>query len=218
VTNARILIVDDHPLVREGLSARISAQAGLEVCGEADDVETALQMIHRHEPDLVIVDITLSSGHGLDLIKQARQRQNPPKMLVVSAHDETLLAPRVLRAGAQGYVNKQEAQQKVVDAITSVLRGEQYLSDQMTQQLVGSALNTRRPRAAGIEGLSDRELQIFEQIGRGRGTRAIAEDLQLSVHTVETHRENIRAKLGLRSGNELVRSAVQWVIESGSGS
>ncbi len=212
---ARILVVDDHPLIREGLAARIASQPDLEVCGEAADVDEALALVDREKPELVIVDLTLRGGHGLDLIKKAGQRRPPPKMLVLSAHDESLYAQRVLQAGALGYINKQEAQDHVIDAISVVLRGERYMSDGMLRRLAGSAIGPGKPRASGIESLSDREIEIFELIGCGRTTRTIAEQLHLSIHTVETHRENIRAKLGLRSGSELVRSAVQWVLEAG---
>lgn len=216
MTDAKVLIVDDHPLMREGLAARIGSQPGLELCGEASDADEALALIDREKPELVIVDLTLRSGHGLDLIKKASQRTPPPKMLVVSAHDETLYAQRVLKAGALGYINKQEAQQHVVDAITTVLRGERWLSENMTRQLLGKAIGTGQSKADGVDSLSDREIEIFELIGRGKKTRTIAEQLHLSIHTIETHRENIRAKLGLRSGSELSRAAVQWVLESGS--
>lgn len=215
---ARILVVDDHPLVREGLAARINAQPGLEVCGEAADVDEALALHDRIHPDLVIIDLALRTGHGLDLIKTIGQRKPSTKMLVISAHDESVFAERVIRAGALGYVSKQEAQEQVLDAISTVLRGERYVSDRLTRQLVGSALDFGASKANGVEGLSDRELEIFELIGRGKSTRAIADELHLSIHTIETHRENIRAKLKLRNGSELVRSAVQWVLESRSGS
>lgn len=210
---SKVLIVDDHPLVREGLAARIDAHPELEVCGEAGDVDEALALLDATHPELMIVDLTLRSGHGLDLIKKTAQRRPDTKMLVISAHDDTLFAERALRAGAAGYVNKQEAQEQVIDAIVSVLRGEHFVSDDLTRRLVGRAiLGPQEP--SGLERLSDRELQIFELIGRGDSTRSIAEQLHLSVHTVETHRENIRAKLNLQSGTALVRAAVQWVLES----
>jgi DNA-binding NarL/FixJ family response regulator len=218
VTVTRVLIVDDHPLVREGLAARIGSQRDLEVCGEAADVDGALALLDETRPDLMIVDLMLKSGHGLDLINKASRREPPPKMLVLSAHDESMFAARVIRAGAHGYVNKQEAQDKVLDAIAAVLRGELYVSAEFAQRLVGNPLGADAPEARGTERLSDRELEIFELIGRGRSTRSIAAELHLSIHTIETHRENIRAKLSLRNGSELTRFAVQWVLESRSGS
>lgn len=215
--STKVLIVDDHPLVREGLAARISSQPNLEVCGEAADVDEALALLDAAEPELMIVDLTLKSGHGLDLIKKASQRCPDTKILVISAHEEALFCERVLRAGAIGYVNKQEAQEKVIDAISTVLRGERFVSEEMTRRLVGKAIGNSS-ESSSIENLSDRELQIFELIGRGKSTRSIADQLHLSVHTIESHRENIRAKLNLHSGSELLRYAVQWVLELRSGS
>jgi DNA-binding NarL/FixJ family response regulator len=209
---AKILIVDDHPLVREGLAARISAQIDLEVCGEACDVDDALALLESTQPELMIVDLTLQHSSGLALIKKVHQVDPRTRMLVVSAHDESLLAERALRAGAHGYVNKQEAQGKVLDAIRTVLRGERYVSSIVTQRLLGHAVGGKRV-AGGVESLSNRELEIFELIGSGKSTRSIAEQLHLSVHTIETHRENIRIKLGVHNGIELVRHAVQWVLE-----
>jgi DNA-binding NarL/FixJ family response regulator len=210
---ARVLIVDDHPLVREGLAARISAQPDLEVCGEAADLDTGLAMIGTTRPALVILDLAFKHGSGLDLIKKIKARGSRPKVLVVSAYDEALFAERALRAGAQGYINKQELQGSVIEAIRKLLRGELFLSAEMTQQLAGQAFSGRNA-LQGIEALSDRELQIFQLIGRGMTTRAIAEELRLSVHTVESHRENIRLKLGLRNGTQLLQRAVLWSLES----
>jgi DNA-binding NarL/FixJ family response regulator len=209
---AKVLLVDDHPLVREGLAARIAMQPDLEVCGEAADVDEALALLDATDPAVVTVDITLKSGHGLDLIKKISGKKSRPRVLVVSAHDEALFAERALRAGAHGYVNKHEAQGTVIDAIRTVLRGERYLSAEVTRRLVDQAIAGGSKRR-GIESLSDRELEIFELIGDGESTSDIARRLHLSVHTVETHRENIRIKLNLRRGTELVRHAVQWVLE-----
>ena len=209
----RIALVDDHPLVREGLNARIGAQPDLQVCCEADDPETALALIRECKPDLVIVDVALRHGSGLELIKTLSATGNGPRILVVSAYDEELFAERMLRAGAHGYVNKQELHGSVLEAIRTVLAGEIYLSAGLAQRLASQAVSGRR-NTQGLEGLSDRELQIFELIGRGAGTRAIAAQLHLSVHTIESHREHIRAKLKLRSGTELLRRAVLWTLES----
>jgi DNA-binding NarL/FixJ family response regulator len=214
---ARVLIVDDHPLVREGLSAQISAQGDMTVCGEAADVDEALALLGSTKPTLIIIDLTLKTGHGLDLIRKVRQRDTQTretKMLVLTAHEDVIFAERALRAGAHGFVSKQEAQSEVIDAIRSVLGGERYLSDEITRKLVGRAIEPQ-PEPAGIERLSNRELEIFQLIGRGESTRSIAEQLHLSVHTVETHRENIRGKLNLRNGAQLVQRAVKWVLEKG---
>ena len=213
MTDSTILIVDDHPLVREGLSARISRESDLQVCGEAENVEDALALVESLNPTLIIVDITLKHGSGLTLIKQVAERKPQTKILVLSAHEESLFAERVLRAGANGYINKQEAQQQIINAIRTILSGERYLSASITNALVGQAIDGK-PQARSIENLSDRELEIFGLIGRGQSTRSIAKQLNLSIHTIETHRENIRAKLNLRNGSELMQRAVQWVLES----
>jgi DNA-binding NarL/FixJ family response regulator len=209
-----VAIIDDHPLVREGLAARIHAQPDMEVCGEADDIESAMQLIVSKRPALVIVDIALRNCHGIDLIKRIVASGIDVKMLVVSAYDESLFAERALRAGALGYINKQELQGKVIDALRCVLRGERYLSTAMAQRLIAQAIGSRvSPGATGM--LSDRELQIFQMIGRGKSTREIAHELSISVHTIDSHREHIRAKLDLHSGTELIQRAVQWHLENG---
>lgn len=209
-----IAIVDDHPLVREGLTARICAQPDMEVCGEADDIESAMELIVSRRPSLVIVDIALRDGHGIDLIKRIVGAGINTRMLVVSAYDESLFAERALRAGALGYINKQELQGKVVEALRTVLRGERYLSSAMAQRLIAQAIGSKAAQG-GTEALTDRELQIFQLVGRGKSTREIANELNVSVHTIDSHREHIRSKLDLRSGTELIQRAVQWHIENG---
>jgi DNA-binding NarL/FixJ family response regulator len=212
-TCARVLIMDDHPLVREGLAARISTQPDLEVCGKASDVEEALALIHETRPAVTIVDLALRDSHGLDLIKQVRAEGLQTRMLVVSAYDESLYAERCIRAGAYGYVHKQELQEEVIAAIRAGLRGERYLSANLMRRLADRALDGDQGEGV-VERLTDRELQIFELIGRGAGTRAIAEQLHVSIHTIETHRENIRAKLSLSTGRELMQHAVRWVLSN----
>ena len=209
-----VAIVDDHPLVREGLAARISAQPDMEVCGEAADIESALELIVTKRPSLAIVDIALRNGHGIDLIKRIVAAGVSTRMLVVSAYDESLFAERALRAGALGYINKQELQGQVVEALRTVLRGERYLSAVMAQRLIAQAIGSKVAHG-GAETLTDRELQIFQLIGRGKSTREIAQELSISVHTIDSHREHIRAKLDLHSGTELIQRAVQWHIEHG---
>jgi DNA-binding NarL/FixJ family response regulator len=209
-----IAIVDDHPLVREGLAARIADQPDMEVCGEADGIESALELILAKRPALVIVDIALRDGHGIDLIKRIVAAGVNTRMLVVSAYDESLFAERALRAGALGYINKQELQGKVVEALRTVLRGERYLSSAMAQRLIAQAIGSKAAQG-GTEALTDRELQIFQLVGRGKSTREIANELNVSVHTIDSHREHIRAKLDLRNGTELIQRAVQWHIENG---
>jgi DNA-binding NarL/FixJ family response regulator len=212
MARAKVLIVDDHPLVRQGLAARIAGEPDLEVCGEASGVDEALALLDATEPALVIVDLMLKAGHGLTLVKKVAQRAPRTKILVLSAHEEALFGERSIRAGAHGYVNKQEAQEKIIAAMRAVLRGERFLSAETIQRLIGRAAGTRS-KEKGIESLSDRELEVFELIGRGKSTRSIAQKLHLSVHTIESHRENIRAKLSLQNGAELVQRAVQWVLE-----
>jgi DNA-binding NarL/FixJ family response regulator len=209
-----VAIVDDHPLVREGLAARISAQPDMEVCGEAADIESALELIVTKRPSVAIVDIALRNGHGIDLIKRIVAAGVNTRMLVVSAYDESFFAERALRAGALGYINKQELQGQVVEALRTVLRGERYLSAAMAQRLIAQAIGSRVAHG-GTETMTDRELQIFQLIGRGKSTREIAQELNVSVHTIDSHREHIRAKLDLHNGTELIQRAVQWHIESG---
>ncbi len=213
---ARILIVDDHPIVREGLAARINRQEGLEVCGEAEDVADAFELVKTQNPDLVVVDLSLKSGQGMDLIKKIKARGLETKILVSSMYDESLYAERVLRAGALGYINKQELSEKIIDAIHDVLAGKIYLSKNMTERLLQRAVGSPPQLIqAPIDALSNRELEIFKMIGKGMTTRQIAGELHLSIKTVETHRENIKGKLDLPNSAELAREAVQWVMENG---
>lgn len=208
----RVLIVDDHPLVREGLAARIGAHPDLEVCGAAASAEEALGLVRSARPALLLIDLALRGSSGLDLIRQIRSRGADPRILVVSAYDEGLFAERALRAGADGYINKQELQVSVIEAIRIVMRGERFVSTAVTRHLADRAL--ARECAPGPAVLTDRELQVFELIGRGRATREIAAELRLSVHTIESHREKIRLKLNLRNGTELQQRAVLWALEN----
>jgi len=212
----RILIVDDHPLVREGLAARIAPQPDMEVCGEAAGVDEALAQVKATSPDLVVVDIQLAESHGMDLIKEIHGRFPSVKMLVVSAFDESLYAERALRAGAHGYINKRELQDNVIDAFRSVLDGQSYLSSKMTQQLVGQAIGGKDSSEGDpVRRLSNRELEVFELIGQGKTTAVIARQLQLSPHTIDSHREKIKRKLNVKTANELHREATQWMLENG---
>jgi len=211
---AKILIVDDHPMVREGLTMRISTQPDLAVCGEAATEEEALSRVQQTSPDLVIVDISLKSGHGLEVIKQVKSRYPAVKMLVLSGYQESLYAERALRAGALGYLNKQESNDKVLDAIRTVLRGQRYISPEIAQRLVAQALGDTNETQAPVECLTNRELEIFRMVGEGMTSGAIANSLFLSTHTIDTHRENIKRKLNLKNAGELTRAAVQWVLEN----
>jgi len=214
-TCARIMIVDDHPMMRDGLTMRISSQADMEVCGEAATEDEAVELVKQISPDLVIVDISLQSGNGIELIKRIKALNPTVKMLVVSAFQESLYAERALRAGALGYLNKQESNERVIHAIRTVMKGERYASEELTQRLVAQALGKRCETQSPIEQLTDRELEIFRLIGAGLSTGAVAEQLFLSTHTIDTHRENIKRKLGAKSGAELNRLAIQAVLEGG---
>jgi DNA-binding NarL/FixJ family response regulator len=210
----RVLIVDDHPLVRLGLAELIAADPELEVCGEAATAEEALSQVEATSPHVVIVDLSLKSGHGIDLIEQIKARHEHVKMLVSSIHDESLFAERVLRAGAMGYVNKEEDTESVIEAIHQVLQGKIYLSESMSNRLLKTVVDGEPLAEDPIKSLSNRELEVFEMIGEGLTTKQIAKKLHLSPKTVETHREKIKTKLNVANSTELSHRAVQWVMES----
>lgn len=210
----RIFIVDDHPLVREGLRARIGLEEGMEICGEAESAAAALASLVRAKPDVVIVDLGLGDSHGLRLIETIRSSDSKVKILVLSAYSEALYGERALRSGADSYVNKQQAPSCLVEAIRATAAGKRYLSKELSERLLGLLLDGHKGGAPGVRALSPRELEVFELIGGGKSTREIAAQLRLSVHTVETHREKLRAKLLLRNGRELTQAAVRWVLEN----
>ena len=209
---ARILIVDDHPLVRAGFAQLIGDCPDLEVCGEAGDMAEAMRQIEATRPDLAIIDLSLAGGSGLDLIERVHARDEGLLMLVASMHDETLYAERVLAAGARGYINKQEAQDRIILAIRQVLNGKVYLSPAMTERALNGMVDTGAEKR-DIDSLSNRELQVFELIGRGHSASRIAEQLNLSVKTIETHQAHVKKKLGLDSAHELTQRAIRWVME-----
>ncbi len=211
---AKILIVDDHSMVREGLRLRISAFPDLDVCGEASTEDEAIELVKQTNPNLVIVDISLKCGHGIELIKRIKSIAPNVKMLVSSGFQESLYAERALRAGALGYLNKQDSGEKVIEAIRTVLSGERYISAAITQRLVSHALGIRADSTDPIDLLTDRELEVFRMIGNGKTSGAIAEELFLSTHTIDTYRENIRRKLGVKNAAEFSRYAVQFFLES----
>lgn len=208
----RILIVDDHPLVRLGFAQLLSDEEDLVVCGEAESAAEGLRLVGELAPDLVVIDLSLKGTSGLELIKQVRSRRPDLPMLVCSMHDESLFAERALRAGAQGYIGKREAPEDLVTAARAVLAGERYLSPRFAARLEAAGLGPREDLPEPVAVLSDRELEVFELIGRGHGTREIAERLGLAVKTVETYRENIKEKLLIESAPELARRAVTWVL------
>lgn len=211
---ARILIIDDHPLVRTGFAQLIGDAPDLEVCGEAGSMSDGLDLAISLKPDLAIIDLSLAGGSGLDLIDHIKARDPDILMLVASMHDEELYAERVLAAGARGYVNKQEAQDRIVQAIRLVLSGKVYLSERMTERMISGMIGGNSEKR-DIDTLSNRELQVFELIGQGISTSKMANHLNLSVKTIETHQAHIKQKLGLSSAHELTHRAVRWVIEEG---
>jgi DNA-binding NarL/FixJ family response regulator len=212
---SRVLLVDDHPLVRRGLAEVISREPDLEACGEAGDVQEAITAVDRIKPDLVVIDLTLRAGHGLELIEMLKGREPQVKMLVSSMHDEMLFAERVLRAGAMGYVSKQEPPETLLRAIRQVLSGEVYLSPRMTNRLLHRVASGQSSQEDPVQCLSNREIEVYEMIGQGLTIQQIAQRLHLSPKTVETHREKVKQKLNLKSSAELNRRAVQWVLERG---
>ena len=213
---SRVFIVDDHAMFREGLRQLIEYDLGLTVCGDAPDAATAREGIRQSNPDVVIVDITLADSSGLDLVKTLRTDYEDLPVLVVSMHEESLYAERALRAGAMGYVMKNEPAKTVMAAIHSVLRGEIYLSRKMSSSVIARFMRgeTEKPMSP-LDLLSDRELEVFRLLGQGKGTRQIAQDLGLSIPTIQSFRNRIKEKLNLKTAPELVLHAIQWV-QSGS--
>ncbi len=208
----QILIVDDHPIVRQGLAQLINHEEDLSVCGQAEDAPAALKIIKQLGPDLVVVDISLKETSGMELIKDIKTQYPDLPVLALSMHDESLFAERALRAGAKGYIMKAEATENVVTAIRKVLNDELYLSDRMQNKMVRKLVGEKPgPGASAIDSLSDRELEVFLLIGQGYGTRQIAEKLYLSAKTIETYRAHLKDKLDLANSTELLQYAIQWV-------
>jgi DNA-binding NarL/FixJ family response regulator len=206
----KIMLVDDHPVLREGLAQLINQEPDLTICGQYDDAARAFAAMETECPDLVIIDLSLKGSSGLELVKNSRASHPKLLILVLSMHDETLYAERVLRAGAAGYIMKQEASEKILGAIRRVLHGDIYLSEKMGSKLMHQLIGGKsREVASALERLSDRELEVFGLIGQGKGTRQIAEHLHLSVKTIESHRAHIKEKLNLKDANELVHTAIR---------
>jgi DNA-binding NarL/FixJ family response regulator len=209
----RVFVVDDHPIVRQGLALLINREQDLVVCGEAEDAQSAMQSVTVVRPDIMVVDISLNGPDGLDLLKDIRMRHPDLPVLILSMHDESIYAERALRAGAQGYIMKQEATEKVLVALRRILSHEIYVSERianrMLQRYIGSPTSER---PSSVADLTDRELEVFRLIGEGHSTRQIAEELHISVKTVESYQAHIKEKLSLRSARELVQHAIQWSI------
>jgi DNA-binding NarL/FixJ family response regulator len=208
-----VFVVDDHPIVRQGLTLLINQEEDLAVCGEAEEMHSALSAIQATRPDILIVDISLNGPDGLELLKNVRITSSRLPILILSMHDESIYAERALRAGANGYIMKQEATEKVLVALRRILSGEIYVSDRIANSMLRHYVRGANPSEhSSIADLTDRELEVFRLIGEGHGTRQIAEALHLSVKTVESYQAHIKEKLSLRSARELVQHAVQWNV------
>jgi DNA-binding NarL/FixJ family response regulator len=210
---SRVFVVDDHPIVRQGLALLINQETDLAVCGEAEEAHSALRKIAECDPDIVVVDISLSGPDGLEIIKTIRATSSSLPVLVLSMHEETVYAERALRAGANGYIMKQEATDTVLVALRRILNREIYVSERIANKLLRQYISgTATTKKSPIAELTDRELEVFRLIGEGHGTRQIADELHLSVKTVESYQAHIKDKLSLRTGRELVQHAIQWAI------
>ena len=214
--HSRIMIVDDHPIFRKGLAQLIGEESDMEVCGEAEDVPEAKKLFERLKPDMVIVDLSLKGASGLELIKYIHDLTPGRPVLVISMHDEQVYAERALKAGARGYIMKQEMTGKVVTAIRQVLNGKMFFSEDIVDSILGRvAVDSTTVHKDPVSTLSDRELEVFTFIGRGLGRKEMAEALNVSIKTIGTYREKIKEKLTIRSSPELAKRAVEWVQSQG---
>jgi len=212
----RVFLVDDHPVTRQGLTVLINQEPDLIVCGHADSAPVALQMMQKIEPDIAVVDITLKTTSGIELLKNVHALLPDLPVLIMSMHDEGLYGERALRAGAKGYIMKHEASDRILDAIRCVLEGDLYLSTQMKEKMLHRLVRSKKNEVVfSIDTLSDREMEVFQLIGNGFGTREIAEKLNLSIKTIDSYREHLKLKLRLDNGPDLVRHAIQWVRSEG---
>ena len=214
---SRVFVVDDHPIVRQGLALLINRESDLAVCGEAEDAQSAIQTVATVKPDIMVVDISLNGPDGLDLLKDVRMRFPELPVLILSMHDESIYAERALRAGAQGYIMKQEATEKVLVALRRILGHEIYVSERIANRMLQRYIGgPAADRPSSVADLTDRELEVFRLIGEGHSTRQIAEELHISVKTVESYQAHIKEKLSLRTARELVQHAIQWSISEKS--
>lgn len=214
-TATKVLIVDDHPVVREGLAMHLATQPDLEVCGEAEDVPGALALLATIHPDVAIIDISLKNGNGLELVRRIRDRYDAVRILVWSMYPENLYAERALRAGAQGYLNKGKATHHVLEAVRAIVQGKVYVSGDLADRLLHGVVGHKVQKdQSPIDSLSDRELEVFQRIGEGMTTEFIAEKMHVSPKTVETFRARIKEKLGVSNMTELIQRAAQWVLET----
>lgn len=209
----RVLLVDDHELVRAGMAELIEAESDLSVCGEAGEAPTAMRLVAETQPHVVVIDLMLQEGSGIELIKQIKAVDPTIRMVVCSMHDDKLYAERTLQAGAMAYVNKQEPAERILEAIRSVLADRVFVNDEIADRILRRAAKRDEPTpVSAVETLSDRELEVLELIGAGLTTRQIAEKLHLSVKTIDTYREHLKAKLNLDSATSLVRYAFAWSL------
>jgi DNA-binding NarL/FixJ family response regulator len=211
---AKVLIVDDHPVVREGLAMHLATQPDLEVCGEAQDLPGALALLESARPDVAIIDISLKNSNGIELIRRIRSCHDAVRILVWSMYPENLYAERALRAGAQGYLNKGQATHHVLDAVRAILQGRVYVSGELADHLLQRVVGQKSEGGSPIDRLSDRELEAFQHMGEGMTTESIARKMHVSPKTVETFRSRIKEKLGITNLTELIQRAAQWVVES----
>jgi len=210
-----ILIVEDHPLFRAMLVQLINAESGMKVCCEADNIQDALNLIEKNIPDAAIIDLTLQGMSGLDLIKQLKASDQLIPVLVISMHDESLYAERALRAGARGYISKQEAPEEVVKAIRKVLEGQIHVSARVSGMILERLADTgKHMQLSGMDALSDREIEVFQLIGRGLNSHQISEQLKVGKSTVDSYRARIKEKLGIKSAAELYQRGAQWLIDN----
>ncbi|MEO6788090.1 MAG: response regulator transcription factor [Chthoniobacteraceae bacterium] len=213
----RILLVEDHPMFRDQLASLIGSEPDMEVCGQADNIRDAMEIAQRTKPDVAIVDVTLKGVSGLEFIKDLRAQDVQIPILVLSMHEESLYAERVLQAGARGYVSKSQPSSEVMKAIRKVMMGDVYLSEDVTTSLLKRMADRGATSAGiGVQSLTDRELEIFQMIGRGHNMAAIAQNMNLSPSTVETYRTRIRGKLGVKNAAALYSVAATWVRDKGS--
>ena len=216
-TKKRIMVVDDHPIIRQGLALLINRESDFVVCGEAEEAKGAMHVLASSRPDVLIVDISLNGPDGLDLLKTIRSTHPTLPVLILSMHDESIYAERALRAGANGYIMKQEATEKVLVAVRRILSGEIYVSDRIANRMLKHYVTgSGTLRKSSVADLSDRELEVFRLIGEGHGTRQIAAELHLSIKTVESYQAHIKEKLALRSARELMQHAMQFKMNEKS--
>ena len=210
----RVMLIDDHPVVRTGIRRIIELEDDMEVICEAGDVNEAIRLMGDGNPDVAVIDISISGeSDGIDLVKAIKSRYDNVRSVMLSMHDENLYAERAIRAGASGYVTKKEAPEKIVDAIRSVMGGELYLSSDVSKKIIEKLLHgSVDTQASPVDTLTDREFEVFQFIGRGFGAGEIARKLNLSASTVDSHKANIKSKLGLETGSELTKTAIQWVL------